>query len=101
MVKFPCEFHLIPWRINNFNQMKILIGTLCLIIALPAISQVNNEEKEKSKNMHQPKYCLFYDNHTMPAIPDIGENFDVEAFTDLSLIHILCHNILHIIFFSW
>ena len=62
--------------------MKILIGTLCLIIALPAISQVNNEEKEKSKNMHQPKYCLFYDNHTMPAIPDVGENFDVEAFTD-------------------
>ncbi|MDR2916866.1 MAG: alpha-L-fucosidase [Tannerella sp.] len=32
--------------------------------------------------MHQPKYCLFYDNHTMKAIPDVGENFDVEAFTD-------------------
>lgn len=31
---------------------------------------------------HQPKYCLFYDNHTMPACPDVGENFDVEAFTD-------------------
>ena len=37
--------------------------------------------KEKQK-MHQPKYCLFYDNHTMPAIPDVGESFDVEAFTD-------------------
>ena len=31
---------------------------------------------------HKPKYCLFYDNHTMKAIPDVGENFDVEAFTD-------------------
>ena len=31
---------------------------------------------------HQPKYCLFYDNHTMPACPDVGENFDVETFTD-------------------
>ena len=32
--------------------------------------------------MHQPKYCLFYDNHTMPACPDVGENFDAELFTD-------------------
>ncbi|MBI4023842.1 MAG: hypothetical protein HY360_02610 [Verrucomicrobia bacterium] len=32
--------------------------------------------------MHQPKYGLFYDNHTMPACPDVGANFDVEAFTD-------------------
>jgi hypothetical protein len=31
--------------------------------------------------MHQPKYALFYDNHTMPACPDVGANFDVEAFT--------------------
>ena len=32
--------------------------------------------------IHQPKYALFYDNHTMKAIPDVGANFDVEAFTD-------------------
>lgn len=31
---------------------------------------------------HKPKYCLFYDNHTMKAIPDVGENFNVEEFTD-------------------
>jgi len=31
---------------------------------------------------HKPKYCLFYDNHTMKAIPDVGENFNVEVFTD-------------------
>jgi len=32
--------------------------------------------------MHTPKYSLFYDNHTMLACPDVGANFDVEAFTD-------------------
>jgi len=32
--------------------------------------------------MHQPRYCLFYDNHTMPACPDVGANFDAETFTD-------------------
>ncbi len=32
--------------------------------------------------MHQPKYCLFYDNHTMKAIPDVGKNFDADAFVD-------------------
>lgn len=32
--------------------------------------------------MYQPRYCLFYDNHTMKAVPDVGANFDVEAFTD-------------------
>lgn len=31
---------------------------------------------------HQPKYCLFYDNHTMKAVPDVGKNFDADAFTD-------------------
>lgn len=32
--------------------------------------------------IHQPKYCLFFDNHTMPACPDVGKDFDVEKFTD-------------------
>src|SRR5690554_2576423 len=32
--------------------------------------------------MLQPKYCLFYDNHTMPAIPDVGEGFNADVFTD-------------------
>lgn len=32
--------------------------------------------------MHKPKYCLFYDNHTMKACPDVGADFDVEEFTD-------------------
>ena len=34
------------------------------------------------KMMHHPKYSLFYDNHTMKAVPDVGANFDVDAFTD-------------------
>ncbi len=32
--------------------------------------------------MHDPKWCIFYDVHTMPACPDVGERFDADAFTD-------------------
>ncbi len=32
--------------------------------------------------MHTPKWCLFYDVHTMPTCPDVGAAFDAEAFTD-------------------
>ena len=32
--------------------------------------------------MHNPKWCLFYDVHTMPACPDVGARFDADAFTD-------------------
>ena len=32
--------------------------------------------------MHNPKWALFFDFHTMPACPDVGANFDVDAFTD-------------------
>jgi len=31
---------------------------------------------------HIPELALFYDFHTMPAIPDVGHGFDVERFTD-------------------
>lgn len=63
--------------------MKILLTIIFyLTIALSVMSQVNSGETKKSKNIHQPKYCLFFDNHTMPALPDVGKNFDVEAFTD-------------------
>ncbi len=30
--------------------------------------------------MHHPKYSLFFDNHTMKACPDVGRDFDAEAF---------------------
>jgi hypothetical protein len=32
--------------------------------------------------MHDPKWGLFYDFHTLPACPDVGANFDADAFTD-------------------
>jgi hypothetical protein len=32
--------------------------------------------------MHDPKWCLFYDFHTMPACPDVGATFDANAFAD-------------------
>ncbi|MDD4145339.1 MAG: alpha-L-fucosidase [Prolixibacteraceae bacterium] len=37
---------------------------------------------KKAEKMYEPKYCLFYDNHTMQACPDVGETFDAEVFTD-------------------
>jgi hypothetical protein len=32
--------------------------------------------------MHNPKWAIFYDFHTQPAQPDVGERFDVETATD-------------------
>ncbi|MBI2301996.1 MAG: hypothetical protein HYU66_24090 [Armatimonadetes bacterium] len=31
--------------------------------------------------MHNPKWCLFFDFHTMPACPDVGAGFDFDAIT--------------------
>lgn len=28
---------------------------------------------------HDPKWCLFFDFHTMPAVPDVGARFDIPA----------------------
>jgi len=32
--------------------------------------------------MHIPKWALFFDFHTMPANPDVGKAFDMDAITD-------------------
>lgn len=32
--------------------------------------------------MHDPKWALFFDFHTMPANPDVGKAFDTDAITD-------------------
>ena len=32
--------------------------------------------------MSFPKWCLFFDFHTMPANPDVGKAFDFEAIAD-------------------
>jgi hypothetical protein len=31
--------------------------------------------------MHKPKWCIFFDFHTMPANPDVGKGFDFDAIT--------------------
>lgn len=31
---------------------------------------------------HDPKWCFFFDFHTMPACPDVGAGFDAEVFAD-------------------
>jgi len=61
---------------------KIFIIITALTFSLLSFSQNQKPYSNNPGGIHQPKYCLFYDNHTMPAIPDMGENFDVEQFTD-------------------
>ena len=61
---------------------KALILFICLATTTHSFAQEKANLTKDQGKMHQPKYCLFYDNHTMPACPDVGENFDVEAFTD-------------------
>jgi len=62
--------------------MKTILLFTFLLVTAQAFSQKKASVPDQNKKMHQPKYCLFYDNHTMPACPDVGENFDAEEFTD-------------------
>ena len=62
--------------------MKIILLLLSLLTTVIVFAQDKISAEVYSSKIHQPKYCLFYDNHTMPACPDVGEDFDVEAFTD-------------------
>jgi hypothetical protein len=61
---------------------RLLIIWIGLAASVHIFPQVKEGLPGDAGKMHQPRYCLFYDNHTMPACPDVGENFDVEAFTD-------------------
>jgi hypothetical protein len=61
---------------------RVLFIFTCLLATVQVYPQVQNTLPKDAVKMHQPKYCLFYDNHTMPAIPDYGETFDAEEFTD-------------------
>ena len=61
---------------------KTLILIICIATFFQAFAQEKASLAKQQGKMHQLKYGLFYDNHTMPACPDVGENFDVEAFTD-------------------
>ncbi|MDD4756651.1 MAG: beta-galactosidase trimerization domain-containing protein, partial [Prolixibacteraceae bacterium] len=63
--------------------MRLLIFLIFLASGLLLYSQEQSvKEREQDNGIYQPRYCLFYDNNTMAAFPDMGENFDVEAFTD-------------------
>ncbi len=59
---------------------KSLIFLIFASISFSGVCQTG--KTSASAGMHKPKYCLFYDNHTMPSLPDYGETFDAEAFTD-------------------
>ena len=61
---------------------KTVIPGICLAAVLQAFPQEKVNAERTAKKIHIPKYALFYDNHTMPACPDVGAGFDVEAFTD-------------------
>lgn len=61
------------------KEALILIG---LMASFHVFSQRGTSERPGPSKVHQPGYCLFYDNHTMPALPDMGETFDAEEFTD-------------------
>jgi len=62
------------------KRLELMIVGLIGITTL--FSQEKISERKQPAAIHQPGYCLFYDNHTMPACPDVGENFDAETFTD-------------------
>src|SRR5690554_4165138 len=61
---------------------KILLLTISLMMSGIAYPQDIKAYTNNPGGVHQPKYSLFYDNHTMPACPDVGETFDVEEYTD-------------------
>jgi hypothetical protein len=67
-------------RVSGMKQLVIL--GICITAISQAFSQEMSNKTQDIGKMHIPKYALFYDNHTMMACPDVGANFDVEAFTD-------------------
>jgi hypothetical protein len=61
---------------------NLLIFLICFVTLFQKMEQDNVDLTKKSIIADHPRYCLFYDNHTMAAFPDVGGNFDAEAFTD-------------------
>lgn len=70
---------------KNFYDMKSIIIILIFFVTsvLHLFSQENiGKNSQEQKLMHKPKYCIYFDNNTMPSCPDVGLNFNVEVFTD-------------------
>jgi len=61
---------------------RIVLLLISLLATVQVFPQGKTNPAKVPVKIHLPKYCLFYDNHTMPACPDVGANFDAEAFTD-------------------
>ena len=61
---------------------KPLIFLICTVVIQQTFAKDNVNMPIESVRTYHPKYCLFYDNHTMAACPDVGANFDADAFTD-------------------
>jgi len=61
---------------------RVLIFLLSLLVPVISFTQAGSSPKSGPEKMPKIRYSLFYDNHTMPACPDVGETFDAETFTD-------------------
>ena len=67
---------------NNSIMKTTLVFLICIATFFQASAQKKPDPPKEQGVMSKARYCLFYDNHTMPDNPDVGENFDAEAFTD-------------------
>jgi hypothetical protein len=53
---------------------------LIFLFSLPYLKAYS--QTKEAGVIPQPKYCLFFDNNTMPACPEVGAGFDAVAFTE-------------------
>jgi hypothetical protein len=63
-------------------MMKALLLLISLVVPALLFSQTGTGTRPGPDKIPEIRYSLFYDNHTMPAVPDVGETFDAEVFTD-------------------
>ena len=61
---------------------KFLLTGICLALVFYVYGQEKKNFAQEGDKVYKPKYSLFYENHTMFTFPDMGKNFDAEAFTD-------------------
>ena len=55
---------------------KLIILGICIASVFPVHSQKKAKMIQDIGQMHNPKYALFYVNHTIPVCPIVGENID-------------------------
>jgi hypothetical protein len=62
--------------------MKKMMVILFFFAAINPVFSQKKTDLAKGGRMSKAKYCLFFDNHTMPMCPDVGANFNADEFTD-------------------